>query len=244
MISASINLSKEVKIGLVSSAIIFVIIAFVVYMILLAKTRKIRNELSTKEAQRAHEAIIKLRGEELGEFPKELKEFLKSKLDDYDLENLINTIYLNDAKDVLLVGQNLEYPTALFKNKSLAQISLEKKNMDVSLWNRAVLELPQYFSTQPNFIELDQIKSNNQRYKLIFAINSKQTNQELFDTYYSLLEENGMLVVLQNSNTKVGYKVLARHLKISKIIYELSYVKSGFLYIVKPAENKINQQSN
>ncbi|ADV34512.1 BC85_0335 family putative methyltransferase [Mycoplasmopsis fermentans] len=233
MISAVINLSKGAKIGLIVSAIVFVIIAFITYIILLVKTRKIRNEINTKEAQKAHEAILKIRGEELGEFPKELKEFFKSNLDDYDLENFINTIYLNDVQEILLVGSKLEYPTALFKNKSQAQICLEKQKMNVSLWNKAVLELPKYFKDQPSFINVNELKTQDKKFKLIFSINSTETNQELFDKYYPMLSEKGMLVVLQNSNTKSGYRVLTKHLKLNKIVYELSYVKSGFLYIVK-----------
>ncbi|EGV00281.1 BC85_0335 family putative methyltransferase [Mycoplasmopsis columbina] len=221
-------MSIAVRNGLIISVFVVITIAALIYGFLFLKTRKLRKKVIDEETKKAHEIILELRGENLGQLPIELEKHLKPKVDNKDLENLINTTYLNKAKNTLVIGEKVEYEYATLNYLGYGNIELLNQNFDVKQWNLAVLDFPQYFPKKPLLI-----KEINKTYKLIFAINSNLSNQEIFKQYFSLLDEKGMLVVIQNKENKKDLKLMAKILKEQKILYEISHVKNKFLYIVK-----------
>ncbi|QSF13985.1 BC85_0335 family putative methyltransferase [Mycoplasma sp. Mirounga ES2805-ORL] len=210
------------------SAIAVVLIAIIIYIILVVVTKKIKSKVRNEELEKLKFKIQEQRAGNLKNIPLDIKEYFKSNLNNEDLENLVNTIYLNDANNVLLVGNKLEYPALLFSYQSEANIKVFNYDLDARLWNNAVLEFPEFFKKK-----IDLIDKIDEKFKLIFAINSTQLSQTIYEKYYEHLENNGMLIILENVNTKRDVKTLTSFLKTKKIVYEVSKVKSNFVYIVK-----------
>ncbi|WP_416738097.1 BC85_0335 family putative methyltransferase [Mycoplasmopsis meleagridis] len=220
--------NSSVKIGLIISIFVVVSIGALVYLIMFLKSKKIRKQILDEQTKKAHETILELRGENLAKAPLELKKFFKNKIDDFDLEDLINTTYLNKAENTLIIGQNIEYEIATLLFLGWGNFDILKDKFNVEKWNEAVLNYPDFFPKKPNFIR--QIDKN---YNLIFAINSADSNFNIYKKYFLKLEPNGMLVIIQNGQNKSDIKALTRELKINSITYEISHVKNKFLYIVK-----------
>ena len=227
------------KVALFVSIIVVALISILTYLLMFLKIRKIKKQIQNEEIHRAHAAILAIRGEPIGELPQDIKEYLKCKIDNLDLEQFINTTYLNKVEDILLDGSELEYPLFVLNKYGNGNIKVLKSSLDVKKWNDAVLTYPKDFEKQPNFVK----DINEQKYSLVYIINSKLNNQEIYKKYYPLVANVGMLVVLINQgkeDKKKDLKALVKELKSLDIRHEVSYVKGQFLYIVK--NNEINDK--
>ncbi|WP_027120651.1 BC85_0335 family putative methyltransferase [Mycoplasmopsis lipofaciens] len=220
-----------IRTSLIISMVVVILIAMIVYLILFLKTKKLRKIINDEQQRQAHEAILAIRGEELGKMPFELKKYLKNKSDDHDLENLINTIYLNKAQNVLLLGKNINYELVVLLTQTNANIYVYKNSLNIKTWNSAVLEFPNLFTKTPIFIDNTSIA--NQTFDLIYDWDSDLTCLELLSQNQTYLKEKGMFVALVNSIKKQDIKTTSKILKNQQVIYEISYVKNQFLYVVK-----------
>lgn len=220
-------------IGLLVSAIIVFLIGISVVIITFLKAKKIRKEIEQKTKEATEQAILRIKGSELGETPSFINEAFKSCLDELDILHLINTIYLNNAKEVLLIGNNLENEYLTFKNMTQANIALDEseKVINKSKWNDAVLKFPDKIKEAPLFFNFKKDEPRN--FDLIYVLNSNQSNINIFDNYFKLLNEDGMILVLQNEETKRDLRIIKKDLKFKNIPYEVSKNKGLFLYIVK-----------
>ncbi|WP_029512548.1 BC85_0335 family putative methyltransferase [Mycoplasmopsis iners] len=226
-------MNKDViRIILLVSIFVVMAIGAIVYLTMFVKAKKIKRKLVDEEIRQANEAIDRLRGEDLEPIPMELKNILKPNIDDLDLDNIVNTSYINQAENNLFIGQNVEYEYAIMQYLGYGKNYIFKSDFNGKLWNQAVLTYPNCFKKPVEFINEEEIKQGK-KFNLIVAINSQISNYEIFENYYNNLATKGMLIVVQNKITKGDLRLLAKHLKNEKIIYEISQIKNKFLYIVK-----------
>ncbi|WP_051521780.1 BC85_0335 family putative methyltransferase [Mycoplasmopsis gallinarum] len=224
--------NEIIKWILIASVILVCLVAVSIYGLMFYKTKKLRQKLVDEEVQKANEKILQIRGESLGHLPHELLKYLPNSIDEMDLENLINSTYLNDAKETLIIGNNNAFEYASLNYLGFGNFDLVTDTFNAKEWNLAVLEFPQYFNKKTNLLT-----EVSKTYDLIFVINSSNTNQEIFNNYFDFLKEKGMMIILQN-NSQNDLKEFKKELKKLNLIYEISYVKGKFLYIVKKQKNK------
>lgn len=195
------------------------------------KVKKIKEKYLTEEEIKKQQSIIEERGSNLATLAFDLKTFLNCKAQDWDIEHWINTVFANQSNKVLLFGKDLEYEVAMLSLKTKADIWASKKDINIDLWNKSILEYPEYFERKSNIENEENILKN--KYNLIFANNKNQSNIDIFNNIFSLLEtNNGMLVIRQDLKDKTLKKLL-KTLKNENIQHEVSSVKSKFIYIVK-----------
>ncbi|QJR43318.1 hypothetical protein HLA87_00640 [Mycoplasma miroungigenitalium] len=195
------------------------------------KVKKIQAQQSNEEEKQRKLEILQKRGDDLGTLPYDLKDFFGSRVQDWDLESWINTIFLNDYKNVLIVNKNTEYELAVLMLKTKANIFEIQNNININLWNKAVLNFPQYFNRKCKIkteAELRCISVN-----LVLANNSLIESFDLFNTYFNMLDKNGMLIIRLDNKKDKSFKSLLKNLKQSLIPFELTTVNSKFIYIVK-----------
>ncbi|MCT4469756.1 BC85_0335 family putative methyltransferase [Mycoplasma sp. HS2188] len=235
MISAKLNLPDWAKWTLFASMFIVAAIGIGAYFWSRWKVRQIKQNLQNEEDRRNRQKLMELRGDDLGMIPYDLKDFFGSKSDDYDVENWVNTVFLNDANDVLFVSPKLEFELATLLLKTKANISIVDKEINANLWNSAVVNFPHYFTKKVRTSSISELKK--EQFKLIFASNLTQSNIELFQQFYSILEPKGMLIIRQDSTKNSDLKQLVTDLKITGVLHEVSAIKSKFIYIVKQQNN-------
>lgn len=216
---------------LLSSAIIIGLFGSIWMIVTYIKVYKLKKKIDKDYKKAAEDAVIKIKGEKLPDINPKFKElFTKNILNDLDVFQLVNTAYLNEAKNILLVGNELEYSYSILRNMCVSEINLFRNSINSKIWNSAVLKQNDLFKNSPYFI--DEEKFNKKNFKLIYFINSNYSSYEIYKNYYHKLEENGMIVVILNSENKSDLKLLTKELKNKKIRYEISKNKEKFLYIV------------
>ncbi|QBF34757.1 hypothetical protein EG856_02405 [Mycoplasmopsis phocirhinis] len=235
MLSAKINIPDWLRWTLFASIFVVAFIGVGAHFWSRIKVRKIKQKYQSEEDKKNQQKLQQLRGEDLGTLPYDLKKFFASKSDDYDVENLINTVFLNNSQEVLFVSAYLEFELATILIKTNANVSIIKQNLDINLWNNAVLNFPQYFSKKINIKTYNEFKQH--KFNLIFASNLSQSNLDLFEQFYSMLQDNAMLIIRQDKQKNSDLKNLVSTLKLSGITYEVSSIKSQFIYIVKRQNN-------
>ncbi|VEU78089.1 BC85_0335 family putative methyltransferase [Mycoplasmopsis columbinasalis] len=224
----SSGLSAGLKYGLLASAIVIVVLAIIICTILFLKVKRIKSDLLAKEKQEAKRIILETRGEEFGFLPDELRPYLVPKIKDEDLEHIVNTTYVNYAESALLIGSNVEFEYASLNHCGYGETAWLPEKIDKENWNRAVLDFPEFFKKPPKIL-----KEEVGEYNLIIVANATQANLYYYKNYYQNLRPNGMLIIIQNSTSLKTLKELTALLKTENIRYEVSPVKSKFLYIVK-----------
>ncbi|WP_029513215.1 BC85_0335 family putative methyltransferase [Mycoplasmopsis primatum] len=214
--------------GLIASVIVLTIISVIVSIVIFVKIRKIKKEIDADYNKKANDAILAIKGSPLETKPDYINQAFKTNIDELDEIHIVKSVYLNYVKDVLLTGYNLENLYLTLKELTLANIHIESKAINNQLWNDAVLDLPDKIKEKPNFVQDDDLQ-----YRLIVSVNEKATNDEIFQKFYPKLTTGGMLMVVQNADTKKDLKSIKTDLKIKKIRFEASKNKALFLYIVK-----------
>ncbi|QDF65084.1 hypothetical protein FIV53_02160 [Mycoplasma nasistruthionis] len=163
---------------------------------------------------------------DLGTLPFDLKDHFKSKALDLDIEGLINTIYQNSYSKVLILSTKDPFYISAIANKVKATVYYDALEIDLPKINEAKENFPADF---PNQIHL----LGDQKLDFIAIEGTNQDLNDLFDKYYSQLNSNGMIAISYANNSKSEIKKLISHLKLTGITYEVSYLSSKYLFIVK-----------
>ncbi|WP_338822955.1 BC85_0335 family putative methyltransferase [Mycoplasmopsis felifaucium] len=226
-----IDLSNKLNLGLFISAIVVSLLGTITFISIWIKTLLIKKNIDKKRMLETEKAIEEQIGQKLGNLPAYIDEAFPNKLNQADLMQLINTVYLNKAQSVLLVGLDLENTFLSLKTMTLAKVYVEKNGINSKKWNDAVIKFPNEISEPPLFANINV--SQDYRYDLIYVINSDQSNFEIYKKYYKMLNSNGMMIVIQNPLIKKDLKLVAKEFKTQNIRYEISKNKDLFLYVVK-----------
>ncbi|WP_416374345.1 BC85_0335 family putative methyltransferase [Mycoplasmopsis cynos] len=77
---------------------------------------------------------------------------------------------------------------------------------------------------------------NGQNLDFVGVFRSNYSIEEIFEKYYSILNPNGMIMVLLKNYSKRSLNTIIQTLKSKNINYEVSYISSKFLFISKKIE--------
>ncbi|MGV2393296.1 UNVERIFIED_CONTAM: hypothetical protein O8I53_10195 [Campylobacter lari] len=90
-----------------------------------------KKNLDKEYKAKADEAVLRIKGTPLGDINPIYKTLFKNQLDDLDIKQLIHTVYLNNAKDVLLIGNELNYSYVILNEMTLAEYELGKSSINI-----------------------------------------------------------------------------------------------------------------
>ncbi|MBN4083803.1 hypothetical protein JXZ92_03180 [Mycoplasma sp. CSL10137] len=213
------------NIGLAISAVVVFIIGIVVYVGINIWAKKIRNNFINKSRQETLIKIESLRND-IGTLPFELKDKLKSKTDDLDIEGIINTVYLNKYQDVLVISENDIFPNIAISEKTTAKNYYLINNFDFDKFTKIRDNNPEDV-TKPLFLY------NNELLDLIVVFKENKNIFDLYKDYFNKLNKDGMLVFNLKKIKNSEINNLINELKTKNIKYEVSYITNKYLFIVK-----------
>ncbi|WP_029906004.1 BC85_0335 family putative methyltransferase [Mycoplasmopsis opalescens] len=202
-------------------------IGIITFIITTIKAKKIQNDYRHKDIIKAKAIAMEKRGDNYGVLPYYLKEFFNSKIDDLDIENLINTTYLNNSQNVLVIGEKVNFEVATLIQYSDSKIFTTPKSLDILSWNAAVLKFREDFKSPLNFDE------ETNTYDLIIALNTNDSIENVYQKNFDRLNKNSMLIISLRPEQIKEARSFAKGLKLAEIRYEISAIKQHFLYIVK-----------
>ncbi|ADE19452.1 BC85_0335 family putative methyltransferase [Mycoplasma crocodyli] len=214
-----------IRLGLTISVVIVVVIAVVSVIGLRIAIARLRKKELKKDYQSMIKDLDNVR-EDAETLPFVLKDFYKSKTQDYDIESFINTIYKNNYKDVLVDYYNDNFVLAAIQEKCKISCFFDVNNFDIVSWNNAFEKFPTHINFTPK-------QYNNEELDLAIIKSKDLSNKEIFDTYFIKIKEKGMLIIDQKNQSKIDLMTIIKHLENNNIKHEVSFVKSKFLYIVK-----------
>ncbi|WP_406617550.1 BC85_0335 family putative methyltransferase [Mycoplasmopsis adleri] len=225
-------ISKQLYWGLFASMIIVAVLGLAVFLGTYLKTISMKKKIDKERKEATEKAVMDQKGSALGQIPEYIDKTFAPNIDPLDRMQLINTIYLNRAKNVLLAGQDLENIYLSLTKMTLANIEVEETGINEEIWNKGAMRNLEEINSYPNYQDPEKTIS----YDLVYVIESNLNSFEIFKKYYPQLRTDGMLVVIQNPSTKVDLKLLAKELKQQQIRYEISKNKAQFLYVIKMDE--------
>lgn len=231
--TSSSNISTATRNALIISAVVALVLAVVIFIVTRVAVYKINKKYADKAKAEAMIQIESLRND-VGLLPFELKEFFKSKAKDLDVEALINTVYRNSYKDVLIIAQNDPFVYAALAQKTKQDVYFISQDLDLATIEKAKEQFPSEF---PHSFK----EYKDETIDFLVITNTEKDINELFDKYYSKLKPNGMIAAKIDLFANHEIKSLKNHLYISDIRWEISHLDSKFLFIVKSEiiENKI-----
>ncbi|EFF41232.1 BC85_0335 family putative methyltransferase [Mycoplasmopsis alligatoris] len=217
--------NSTIRTALIVSAIVFVIFSWTLVIAFRIKAQKMRKKILQEESRKTFEELSSLRSD-MGTLPYKIKDYLKSKVDDYDLESFINTFYKNNYKTSLIDYEQDIFALTAFQEKTKSFAYFNSETFNIIQWNDLVEKFKDSINYTPRVY-------NNEKVDLIIVKSKNISNHEIFKKYYSNLNLNGMLIIDQKNQSSHDKKIITNHLKDQNIVFEFSHVKSQFLYIVK-----------
>ncbi|MHA0273034.1 BC85_0335 family putative methyltransferase [Mycoplasma sp. 48589B] len=217
------NMSYEAKLGLGISAVVIAVLGIAFYIVMQVLAKKMRNKVLKKSQDEAMIQIQALRND-IGELPYELKDYLKSNANDIDIEGIINTIFRNDYKNVVIVNEKDLFPIAAIAGKVNAQTYVYAKEVDYSKLEDLRLKFPDHF---PNEIKV----YDNEEVDCLIVMNAKGDINDIYDAFIKKLKKGMVLISFNNPKSEI--KRMISYLKMTDMPYEISYISSKYLFIVK-----------
>ncbi|MFV8401143.1 BC85_0335 family putative methyltransferase [Mycoplasma sp. 005V] len=216
-------MTSEARMALAISAVILAVLGLAVYITMQVLARKMRNKMLKKTQEEAMIQIQALRNN-IGELPYELKDYLKSSSNDLDIEGIINTIYRNEYKNIVIINQKDLFPVAAIAGKVKANTYVYDKEVQYDNLEDLRLKFPDHF---PNPINL----YNGEEIDCLVIMNAKGDINDIFDKFNKKLHKGMILVSFANPKSEV--KRMISYLKMTDMPYEVSYISSKYLFIVK-----------
>ncbi|QZE12472.1 BC85_0335 family putative methyltransferase [Mycoplasma sp. Ms02] len=214
-----------IKTILLISVFVVLIVGFSVYFTLMYLSRRLRKKYTQEEEKRLYQELRKVR-DDIGILPFELKDAFNSKIEDLDVEFLINTIYINDYKHNLANSFNDNYLLAALQEKTKQAFYYQEKEFNTQKWN-------EIYSQNKELINFTPISHTNQNLDCVIFHDTDLSNKEIFEAYYPLLNQNGMIIINQKYQKNNELKNLMNFLKEKEIKNQITFAKSKFLLISK-----------
>ncbi|MEE3928162.1 hypothetical protein V2E24_01040 [Mycoplasmopsis ciconiae] len=218
-------MSHQLKLALGISAIVVFCLGFLVYFGILIKVRLIRKKYIHQDEQKLLMQLQQIR-DDLGTLPYTLKEAFGSKAQDWDIEFLINTIYLNNYQNVLLVSKYDNFVFAAISEKTKKSLFYLPDYFNGLNWNETVEKFPTQFHHQPKIY-------SQQDLDCAIFYDGFNSNLEIFNNYYQKLNDNGLLIINQKNIPSKELKLFIATLKEKQIKWEIVFYKQKYLYIKK-----------
>lgn len=210
---------------LIISAIVVFILGIGLYISLQIWAKKYRQKFVLKSQQEALMKIQSMRND-VGILPFHLKEEFKSKSDDIDIEGLINTFYINKYNSLLILSSNDLFNFVALCEKVKKTSYYLPNEFDFKTFNKVRMKLPNEFQQEITPYE-------NQVIDFVAVFKSNLEIQEIYNNYFSNLNENGMIAICLKYYKNKDILNLINILKNQNINHEISYFSNKFLIIVK-----------
>ncbi|WP_029608883.1 BC85_0335 family putative methyltransferase [Mycoplasma simbae] len=194
------------------------------------KVNQLKSKYKTEQEKLNQQRLIEIRGENWNKVPEELKLAFNSEVDQNDIENIVNTVILNNYSTILIASTNHEYEASSLLYLTDANVYIPNSNLNVSLWNIVITMQPQYFKRSLNIIDLASTQST---YDLILATNKNKQNIDIFESFFNKLNQNGMLMIRQDITDKSELNSTLKTLKMAQVPHEVMKIKAKYLLIVK-----------
>ncbi|UUM19643.1 MULTISPECIES: BC85_0335 family putative methyltransferase [unclassified Mycoplasma] len=211
---------------LFSSMIVVIILAAVSSFLLKRRIKKIKEKYLAQDREQTYLMLQKLRND-LGELPFNLKDELKNNYKPYDIEAVINTIFVNDFDSTLIIDNKDVFLQSVVSSKTKRKIYYLKEYNFYSKYLELIEKYPNELD-QSNLIEYD-----GQNLNFIAVFNNTYKLEDLFNQFFPALQPESMMMILTSNYHKKELIKFIKLIKQSNLTYEISYVESKFLYIVK-----------
>ncbi|WLP85623.1 BC85_0335 family putative methyltransferase [Mycoplasma seminis] len=216
-------MSEATRLALIISAVVIFILGMGSYIALNIIGKKMRQKMLKKSQEEAMIQIQALRND-IGELPFQMKDYLKSKANDIDVEGIINTVFRNDYKNVMIVSHNDLFPNVAVAQKTKAQNYVYAKETKLEKLEDLKRQFPEEF---PKNIQLHV----DEPLDLLVIMNAQGDINDIYDDL-SKKVHNGMILVSYD-NPRGEIKRLISYLKLMNLTHEISYISSKYLFIVK-----------
>ncbi|VEU74940.1 Uncharacterised protein [Mycoplasmopsis citelli] len=216
----------KTQIGLFISMGVVALIALILVLFLRWKIKKIKQQYLNQDREQTYLMLQRLRND-LGELPFNLKDHLKNDYKPYDIEAVINTIFTNDFNSILIIDNKDVFLQAVVSAKTKRKMYFLKE-----------------YNFYPQYLELlekypDELQESNlfeyngQSLNFVAVFNNNYSLEEVFEKYFKVLENQSMMMILTTNYRKKELVNFVKLIKKTNLLYEISYVESKFLYIVK-----------
>ncbi|NQZ29052.1 MAG: hypothetical protein HRT98_01570 [Mycoplasmatales bacterium] len=218
---------------LIASVFIVLIIGFTIFTILQIKARKLKKTLLLKETKlnvsdpNAKELLERT---EIGEMIWELKEQIKSPIDDLSMEYLITNIIRNGYKSVWIEGVTEGYEAITIIKKTKANVTLLKESIrDMELFEKLLKE----FEIPKTRIKFIENKLLTQKFDFIFISTESPDFNLAFDNSWVNVSKKGMLIITNCKKPTKDQKKLINYMKLTGIRFEHQKIHEGFIIAAK-----------
>ncbi|MCU9937424.1 hypothetical protein NW731_02950 [Mycoplasmopsis felis] len=150
-------------------------------------SKKIPSKICIKITTRSIDENT-IKRNDVGILPFHLKEEFKSKSDDIDIEGLINTFYINKYNSLLILSLNDLFNFVALCEKVKKTSYYLPNEFDFKTFNKVRMKLPNEFQQEITPYE-------NQVIDFVAVFKSNLEIQEIYNNYFSNLNENGMIAI-------------------------------------------------
>lgn len=211
---------------LFGSMIAVIVIAAISIILIKLKIKKLQAKYLNQDREQTYLMLQNLRND-IGQLPFDLKDYLKNDYKPYDIEAVINTIYTNNFQSTLIIDNQDSFLSSVVSNKTKRKIYYLNE-YDFSE------QLKETISKYPQDLENTNLISYSQNMlDFVVIFKNNKTLMELFDTYFDFMISKSMMMILTDNYSKKELVKFVKHIKTLGLTYEISYVESKFLYIVK-----------
>ncbi|WP_223213752.1 BC85_0335 family putative methyltransferase [Mycoplasmopsis bovirhinis] len=216
---------------LIISAVIAIAVGFSVYIGILIWTKKYTKKYVQKLQRESFEQIKSLRND-IGILPFELENYFKNNINPYDIEGMINTVFINKYYDKLILANNHEFAFSCLAIKTQGKTYYDVQNLDLPKLNQAVLKHPDLYQDNINLY-------NEQNLDFIGVFDSTYNLETIFNKFYHKLNESGMICIRLQNISRKELNNFSLFLKNKKINFEISYFSTRFLFITNKNHENI-----
>ncbi|WP_406614544.1 BC85_0335 family putative methyltransferase [Mycoplasma corogypsi] len=216
---------KGWQIGLVASAIVFMILAFGFYIGVHIWARYYRRKT---KGQLDRETLIKMDSlkNQTGELPMNLYKYFCSQANLFDIEGIINTVFNNGYKGVLVINNSDLFPLSAIAQKIKSNVFYKMVDFDYDLFQNAKEKFPEEF--KDNIFEY-----SNQKVDLVYIAHAGSSILDEFNLSFEHLSENGMIIVSYQDTLNADMKSFVQYLIDKSIRHEIDFFGTKLIFITK-----------
>ena len=228
------EISKLTRNILIYSVVIVVIVALIILTIILFKVYKIKKTTKKRTLDILNQELVSeghmkvIDRPDFGDPIIELREIVKSPLDDEIVEFTINTIIKNNFIKILMLGHKTPYEIIAISNKTNSEINILSNEFSVEEYNQIISKVS--FNHKLNILE--QI-NNDEEYDAILLLSSKNSYLPIYEKYIDNLKNKGMFLIANVTKNRVWKREIISKISKSNLNYDILKWYKGFILIVK-----------
>lgn len=174
-----------------------------------------------------------------GEIRLDVKRVLNNELKDDDIEFMLNTIFVNQYENSLIVGDNQEYISFIIKNQ-FQWANTWNTNINKNNLTKINEDLNNYVF---NTFSIENIENEQLRFNLIFLDNIDTVEKDV-ESLYKFLAINGMIMANVKGLNNFTRSVIQEKFNHNQYIWEYSTSNNFILIVKKQISNLQIAQAN